>query len=86
MSADGSARMSSTRDQALNGCGYFGTTANLRKISRLGRFGPLGMTVWSRDIGITPVLWSVTMLGLGHFGLLPQDCVREFFEAAEQGP
>ena len=24
------------------------------------------------------------MLGLGQFGLLPQDCLGEFFEAAEQ--
>ena len=57
--------------------------ANQSKISCLG----FGLPVAMVRAGISEhprFLRSMVMLGLGQFGLLPQDCLGEFFEAPEQ--
>jgi hypothetical protein len=66
------------------GCGYFGTTANHQKNQTIRVIRPVNYGCLEPGYENNPGFLRSIGLGLGQFGLMPEDGLRELFETAEQ--
>jgi hypothetical protein len=67
------------------GCGYFGTTAKYQKNQTIRVIRSLCDGRLEPGYGYNPGFLRSVGLGLGQFGLIPEDGLREVFKTAEQG-